>query len=168
MGRLCTGETKQMKLTRANPFDERFFCYFIEVGGCWNWRGYLNNNGYGTISIDGVEEYAHRASWMFFFGKIPEGMCVLHHCDNPSCVRPDHLFLGTMSDNSKDMWRKGRHPICAGRPSSSGVKGVLWSPNNQKWLGIISRGYKKKSIYVGLYATIAEAQKAVEEKRSQL
>lgn len=72
--------------------------------GCWAWTAWTNNHGYGTLG----DEYAHRISWRLHFGEIPDGMRVLHRCDNPPCVRPDHLFLGTPKDNNADMSAKGR------------------------------------------------------------
>ena len=88
----------------------------VDVRGpsdCWEWQGAPGNHGYGTI-IAGrggrLGSYlAHRLSWEIHFGSIPLGMCVLHHCDNRICVNPDHLFLGTKSDNHRDMCRKGRN-----------------------------------------------------------
>lgn len=79
---------------------------------CWNWIGKRNNKGYGVIGHGGSSTkqlLAHRVSWMIHFGAIPDGMCVLHKCDNPPCVRPDHLFLGTKKDNLQDMSKKGRN-----------------------------------------------------------
>lgn len=58
--------------------------------------------------------YAHRLAWELVHGPIPEGMCVLHHCDNPACVRPSHLFLGTQKENVQDMYAKGRQPDLRG------------------------------------------------------
>lgn len=72
-----------------------------------------NRRGYGSFTLDGSlgeSVAAHRFSWELHFGEVPDGMYVLHKCDNPPCVRPDHLFLGTQSDNMYDMWDKGRHP----------------------------------------------------------
>lgn len=66
-------------------------------------------DGHGVPKIS-----AHRASWLTFVGPIPDGMCVLHKCDNPPCVNPDHLFLGTMADNTRDMHAKGRAPVAPG------------------------------------------------------
>lgn len=68
----------------------------------------MNKGGYGRFMIERREELAHRAAWMLHVGEIPAGMLVLHSCDNPPCVRPDHLFLGTHAVNTADMMRKGR------------------------------------------------------------
>lgn len=78
--------------------------------GCWLWTGYLLPSGYGVTArtIEGRKALAHRFSWEESHGRIPRGMCVCHRCDNPRCVRPSHLFLGTRSDNMKDCSKKGR------------------------------------------------------------
>lgn len=75
---------------------------------CWNWKGGKNSDGYGYFDFENSSGKAHRASWIINFGSISSGLSVLHHCDNPACVRPDHLFLGTQKDNMEDCARKGR------------------------------------------------------------
>jgi hypothetical protein len=74
---------------------------------CWYWRGAQDHSGYGYVAAK--ENRAHRLSWVLFKGEIPEGMKVLHKCDNPFCVNSDHLFLGTQKENVHDMIQKGRH-----------------------------------------------------------
>jgi hypothetical protein len=83
--------------------------------GCWLWAGAMvHQTGYGTIGHGGRSHGAHRASYETFKGPIPAGLLVCHRCDNPSCVNPDHLFLGTVRDNAQDMIAKGRKPRMAG------------------------------------------------------
>lgn len=74
------------------------------MNDCFEYQGFRNTQGYGRLN----RTYTHRLSWEMVNGPIPEGLCVLHKCDNPPCVNPDHLFLGTRADNMKDMWSKGR------------------------------------------------------------
>ena len=78
------------------------------MSGCWLWTGCVVSRGYGNITIAGKTMYAHRLSWELHVGPIPDGQCVLHRCDTPACVRPDHLFLGTKKDNAADRDFKGR------------------------------------------------------------
>lgn len=77
--------------------------------GCWEWRGNRNGAGYGLVSIRyGRAHRAHRVAWELIMGPIPDDMVICHRCDNPPCVRPEHLFLGTKKDNTQDMLRKER------------------------------------------------------------
>lgn len=81
------------------------------IGNCWVWTGSLNTRGYGVIQKGGkrtIPTQASRASWILEFGPIPPGLYVLHRCDNPPCVRPSHLFVGTQDDNIKDAMAKER------------------------------------------------------------
>lgn len=94
---------------RYEPFDKRFWSRVQKSETCWTWTGAATNAGYGKIYLSGRIELAHRALWMTTVGPIPDGMFVLHRCDNPRCVRPSHLFLGTHQDNVDDMRAKGRH-----------------------------------------------------------
>jgi hypothetical protein len=75
---------------------------------CWEWLASCNCGGYGQMSVGRGTKTSHRISWEIANGKIKDGMCVLHHCDNPACVNPKHLFLGRPMDNYMDMEQKGR------------------------------------------------------------
>ena len=94
--------------------EERFWdkvAIAADDDGCWEWQAYKNPAGYGKIGVGGRGKgiaLAHRVSWELKFGQIPDGLCVCHVCDNPGCVRPGHLFLGTHKDNMTDMAKKGR------------------------------------------------------------
>lgn len=84
--------------------QERFWELVEKTESCWNWTGCRLKSGYGKFRL----YLAHRFSYLLHFGEIPNGHFVLHHCDNPRCVRPDHLFTGTHQDNMDDMHAKGR------------------------------------------------------------
>lgn len=86
----------------------RFWSRVRMGDGCWEWQGSRTQFGYGKIKVQGVERTTHRFSWELANGPIPPGAYILHRCDNPPCVRPDHLFLGTQADNIHDMDDKDR------------------------------------------------------------
>lgn len=93
------------------PLEVRFWRYVQKSEGCWTWVGRLSQTGYGFIQQGGkgsTNVYAHRLSYRMHKGEIPDGMVVMHLCDNPSCVNPNHLQLGSQSQNILDAFAKGR------------------------------------------------------------
>ena len=87
--------------------------------GCWIWVGCIHDKrGYGSFQFNKVRGLAHRASWTIYRGEIPLGLSVLHKCDCPYCVNPEHLFLGTLVDNTLDMCAKNRQRGACGTANS--------------------------------------------------
>jgi hypothetical protein len=123
---MCTGHYSRVrdgrdlaaplrKVIRSGPDIDRLKAKVSvnEETGCWMWTASVNTNGYGQFRYQGRPWQAHRASWLLHNGDIPEGLYVLHRCDTPLCVNPDHLFLGSQSDNlldavGKNRWNSGR------------------------------------------------------------
>lgn len=90
-------------MAALSPDSERFWAKVIKTGECWEWQG-PDQRGYGIFGW----KRAHRVSWELHHGPIPPGQHVLHQCDNPPCVNPEHLWLGTPRDNASDRGAKGR------------------------------------------------------------
>jgi hypothetical protein len=87
---------------------ERFWAKVDRSGECWEWRGATSGDGYGRVWAGDRTRQATHVAWEMVNGPIPDGLWVCHSCDNPPCVRVDHLWLGTISDNAKDRDGKGR------------------------------------------------------------
>lgn len=136
-------------MPKQNTLDDLsfFWANVRKTPGCWNWTGYSKRKGWhGTVKVSGVDWQAHRLSWHIRNGAVPRSMFVLHRCDNPLCVRPEHLFLGTQADNCRDMLRKGRqvaptrlagnHPqLCISTQSVPTVQDMYRSGLTQRDIG---------------------------------
>lgn len=109
-------------MSKVRDIKERFLEKFVinSDNGCWEWKSNFNANGYGRFYSDRKRrEMAHRVSYRLFIREFDDSLWVLHKCDNPKCVNPNHLFLGNRNDNMQDMWNKNRHPIPKGRTTES-------------------------------------------------
>lgn len=116
-GKYCSKNCSN-KMTRRGRImggitpEKRFFYYVdkgFDINGCWEWTGHKNHGGYGRVRRGGKDLTAHRYSWMIHHGEIPVGMLVCHSCDNPRCVNPAHLFLGSHRHNAQDRSIKKRN-----------------------------------------------------------
>ena len=119
---------------RTRPIAERFMEKVEKSDGCWIWKGFGMGNGYGGFHVGGrtVRKMvpAHRASYELHKGAIPEGMHVMHQCDVRRCVNPEHLKLGTRSDNMQDAARKGRVCTIGQSRKTHCVNGHELTPDN--------------------------------------
>lgn len=162
LGRTWTASQRAASDARQIPLTERIMSRIEHdtVGGCWLWTGAMvNATGYGTIGFAGRSHGAHRASYMAFVGEIPPGLLVCHKCDTPACVNPAHLFLGTVTDNARDMVAKGRKPIMAG---SRHPGAILVEANIPVIRRLIADGLGNKEIGVrfGVTADVVNAIRA--------
>lgn len=134
----------------ANMDESRFWSKVDKTSSCWNWKAYTDR--YGIFRVNRKLLKAHRVSWVLFNGPIPDGLCVLHRCDNTKCVNPGHLFLGSQLDNVLDMERKGRsiHPkgegIGTSRLTKEQVIEIRSSNESLLTLGL-RYGVSKQAIY---------------------
>jgi hypothetical protein len=130
-----------------------------EPDGCWIWTASRTSHGYGKIGVNGRLAAAHRLSFELSKGPIPAGMQVDHVCFNRGCVNPAHLRLATNKQNNE-------HRSGARRDSSSGVRGVYWHSRAKRWQA--STRHNGRTIHLGLFDTLAEADVAVRAKRREL
>jgi len=129
------------KVTRS--VEERFWEKTKKKNGCWEWLANKNKKGYGRLWVDGRNVFAHRVSWVIHRGPVIDEWHVLHRCDNPSCVNPKHLFLGTLADNIIDRCRKGRSALGERNGNSKlTIKQVLEIRSSNKSIKQIARKFK--------------------------
>jgi hypothetical protein len=151
---------------KRRPMTERFWEKVNKLPGedaCWEWTGHGDRDGYGRLKNEdrprGKSVRAHRYSWIIANGPIPNGMGVLHDCDNPACVRPSHLKLGTAADNQRDKSVRRR-----GRVSRRGMPyGV--TPNRRRFQAWGWDGSRR--IHLGMFKTIGEAAAVAHRHRDE-
>jgi len=103
---------------KPKPVADRLWEKVCKTEGCWEWTGSKNNHGYGRINVNRYPAYAHRVAYELVTGEDITGLELLHSCDNPGCVNPDHLTPGTHKENMRDMTAKGRdNPWNRGKPT---------------------------------------------------
>lgn len=120
------GATREVEMRKYGPRSVRFWARVEKSDGCWGWIGSRHKFGYGYLRTGGITELAHRVSYELNVGTIPSGMSVLHSCDNPPCVNPAHLHLGTQTDNMRECKERGRNSY--GTEHSARLKSKPWTP----------------------------------------
>lgn len=127
--------------------EARFWSKVIKTDGCWWWNARKLDAGYGMFHMGETMKVAHRVAYELMIGKIPDGMFACHKCDNPSCVNPEHLFIGTHKDNMHDRMLKGGFKMCGGnntrRLSESAKEEIR---NTQIVRGVISQLARKFNV----------------------
>ena len=126
---------KAIQIVYTTKDIERFERKVDKAGECWLWTGCRNEKGYGFFRLQGNSILAHRFAFVVYGGKEPGELLICHHCDNPPCVNPAHLFMGSDQENTRDSWNKGRRnvPRGAAHPESRKThcpKGHEYSPDN--------------------------------------
>lgn len=155
---------------RKHPLEDRFWRFVEKLSDaeCWNWTGSKSPKGYGKLPY-GNEQQAHRVSYILFKGEIPDKTMVLHHCDNPSCVNPSHLYLGDNKQNMIDMISRDRAKP-RGKPPTIGKDDVMLIAESQDTVKNTARKFntsissvrliKSGGMYAHMELNIAKSAKA--------
>lgn len=122
--------------------EETFWALVKKTPSCWEFTGNIHSDGYGFYCFQKKRMLTHRLSYIFAHGSIPDGLCVLHKCDNRPCVKPAHLWLGTRTDNNRDMVQKKRNRGASGEqhPSAKLKKQQVTEIRDLFSAGVASQG----------------------------
>lgn len=156
--RFMRGADMDAPLRGTIPPEDLFWAKVRKSSGCWEWTATRSPEGYGNFWNGKSMSRAHRVSYEWAYGPIPEGMQIDHICLNAPCVRPDHLRLATNSANGQN--RSGAYSNGA-----SGVRGVSWHKRSRKWQAYSTVNYKRH--YLGMYDDKSDAELAVVSFRRQ-
>lgn len=144
----------------AKAVEELFWSKVEKSSECWNWQAGCKRDGYGVFHVRRRHVPAHRLSYAFHWGPIPDGIFIDHICHNKRCVNPDHLRLATPKQNSENL--SGLHPS-----NTSGYRGVSYERGRRKcWSAKVM--HKGQRIHIGMFLTAEEANAAVVAKRNEL
>lgn len=128
----------------------RFWKWVRKIpNGCWEWQGCFTTSGYGRFQVHPKTLRAHKVSYFLFHGSFDEKLLVCHKCDNPKCVNPNHLFLGTAKENTLDMIEKGR------LNRNKKCKGISFRKETGKWRARVMRNYS--NVLIGEFSSEQEA-----------
>ena len=121
-------------MPRWSPFEPYFWSLVDMTGECWLWLGVPGTDGYGRIVYKGRRSHAHRIAWILRYGEIPTHILICHHCDVKLCVRLEHLFAGSQTENMQDWTRKGKNKaINLGTLTKRGNEHWTRQPEAQQW-----------------------------------
>lgn len=161
---LCDGHWQQqhkgqgLRPLRSQTLEGRLWVKVRKTGSCWLWTA-TTSSGYGQVWVDGRMRLAHRVSWEFINGPIPEGMFLDHRCANKRCVNPSHLRLVTNAQNMQ-------HRTGANKNNTSGIRGVSWNKRASAWAAHANLNGRK--YWGGYHSTLEAADQAARALRAKL
>lgn len=144
---------KQIAKDRYETVHVWFWQRVTKTESCWLWSRGHSKAGYGRVWFLGETRDAHRVAWEITYGHIPDNLFVCHTCDNPGCVRPEHLFIGTATDNVHDMYAKGREVSGRAKLNEQQVRSILMAYLNGVTPSLLAKQYQvdRSSVYNILY-----------------
>jgi len=167
-GLLPTYKVREVKMTQEQRFWSKVD--ISNPNGCWEWNAGCFSSGYGAFAISRNKKvYAHRLAWELTNGPIPEGMCVLHHCDNPKCCNAEnteeHLFLGTKKDNTQDMITKNRCNKISRNNGENNGRVKLTKEEIPEIIELRKEGYKLRELAVVFGVSMSQIGRIINGKR---